>query len=116
MHAERWKRIKEVLDVSLRLPPEERPAYLNRICENDQELRDEVESLIAAHEEAGDLFEPASPPPVERLQPGMRLGPYEIVEHVGEGGMGAVYRAVRADQAFQKEVAIKLVKRGLDLD
>ena len=116
MQAERWKRIKEILDVSLRLPAEERPGYLNRICEGDQELREEVESLIEAHEQAGDLFD--TPPVIESedLPAGTRLGPYEIVEHVGEGGMGAVYRAVRADETFQKEVAIKLVKRGLDLE
>lgn len=116
MQPERWKRIKEILDVSLRLSPEERPEYLRRVCDSDQALRDEVESLIEAHEQAGDLFEA---PPAVKSEPslaGTRIGPYEIVEHVGDGGMGSVYRAVRADQAFQKEVAIKVVKRGLDLD
>ncbi len=116
MQAERWKRIKEILDVSLGLKAEDRPAYLNRVCEGDRELHEEVESLIQAHEEAGDLFETPPVKPPETLPPGSRLGPYEIVEHVVEGGMGSVYRAVRADEAFQREVAIKLVKRGLDLD
>src|SRR5262249_36416328 len=101
---------------SLGLRAEERPTYLDRVCEGDQELRAEVESLMEAHEQAGDLFESPPVPESEDLPPGTRLGPYEIVEHVGEGGMGAVYRAVRADQTFHKEVAIKLVKRGLDLE
>jgi Tol biopolymer transport system component len=116
MQAERWQRIKQILDVSLGLEAEERLAYLNRVCEGDQELRDEVESLIEAHGQAGDLFE--TPPAMESdtLAAGTRLGPYEIVEHVGDGGMGAVYRAVRADEVFHKEVAIKLVRRGLDLE
>ena len=47
---------------------------------------------------------------------GTLLGPYRIVEHIGSGGMGSVYRAERADEAFEKEVAIKVVRRGLDLD
>ncbi len=57
MHPERWRRIKEVLDVSLRIAPEERDAYLTRVCEGDGDLREEVESLIEAYEEAGDLLE-----------------------------------------------------------
>ena len=47
---------------------------------------------------------------------GARLGPYEVMERIGSGGMGSVYRAVRVDEAFHKEVAIKVVRRGLDLD
>ena len=47
---------------------------------------------------------------------GARLGAYEVVELIGSGGMGSVYRAVRVDEAFHKEVAIKVVRRGLDLD
>jgi Tol biopolymer transport system component/serine/threonine protein kinase len=117
MHPERWKQIKEILDVSLRLPLEEREEYLTRVCEADAELRQEVESLIEAHEEAGDLFD--EPPPMpERPDPllGARLGPYRIVEHIGSGGMGTVYRAMRDDEAFTREVAIKVVRRGLNLD
>src|SRR5439155_7788894 len=109
MHPERWKQIKEILDVSLRLPPDEREEYLTRVCEADAELRQEVESLIEAHEEAGDLFD--EPPPLpEQPDPllGARLGPYRIVEHIGSGGMGTVYRAMRDDEAFTKEVAIKV--------
>ena len=87
-----------------------------RVCESDQKSRDEVESLIEAHEQAGDLFE--APPAAEpgALPAGARLGPYEIVEIVGHGGMGSVYRAVRADESCHKEVAVKVVNRGLDLE
>ena len=116
MNPERWKRIKELLDVSLGLAPGERAEYLTRVCEADTELRPEVESLIEAHEAAGDLFEtPALQEPADPML-GVRLGAYQVMECIGSGGMGAVYRAVRADEAFQKEVAIKVVRRGLDID
>lgn len=116
MHAERWKRIKEILDVSLRLPAAEREEYLTRVCESDEDLRQEVESLIEAHDAAGDLFD--APLQAEPSDPmvGARLGAYRLVECVGSGGMGAVYRAVRADDVFQKEAAVKIVHRGLDLE
>lgn len=116
MDPERWKRIKEVLDISLRLDRAERVAYLTRVGETDSDLREEVESLIEAYEIDEELLERA--PAREPLDPllGARLGSYELVERVGAGGMGWVYRAVRIDETFEKEVAIKVVRRGLDLD
>jgi Tol biopolymer transport system component len=116
MQPDRWKQIKEILDVSLRLEPGERNVYLTRVCETDPALRDEVESLIEAFDDAGDMLE--TPPAPEAKDPliGARLGQYEIIEQIGSGGMGSVYRAARADAAFSKEVAIKVVRRGLDLD
>jgi eukaryotic-like serine/threonine-protein kinase len=116
MHPERWRQIKEILDVSLSLDPAEREEYLTRVCESDRELRVEIDSLIEAHQDAGDLFD--TPPMAESSDPmlGARLGAYQIVECIGSGGMGSVYRAVRADDLFRKEVAIKIVHRGLDLE
>src|SRR6476646_9254002 len=107
MHPERWKRVKEVLDVSLGLAPAERVAYLTRVCETDSDLREEVQSLIEAYEADHDLLE--TPPLSQPSDPmlGARLGAYELVERIGSGGMGWVYRAIRADEVFQKEVAIK---------
>ena len=116
MHPERWKRIKEILDVTVRLEVDERESYLTRVCEDDTDLRREVDSLLSALEEAGDAFEaPPLPVPVDPLL-GARIGPYQIVEHIGSGGMGSVYRAMRADEAFHKEVAIKVIRRNLDLE
>ena len=117
MHPDRWRRIKEILDVSLSLDPAEREEYLTRICESDRELREEVDSLIEAHEAAGDLFEtPVAPATPGDPLIGARLGSYQIVEPIGRGGMGSVYRAIRADDVFHKEVAVKIVHRGLDLE
>ena len=116
MHPERWQRIKEILDVSLRLEPAERAAYLTRACEGDTEMREEVESLLEAHAATGDFLEkPRFQEPADPVL-GARLGAYEVVELIGNGGMGSVYRGVRVDEAFHKEVAIKVVQRGLDLD
>src|SRR5262249_55049273 len=116
MNPERWRRIKEILDVSLGLAPPERDEYLKRVCESDVDLRQEVESLIQADDAAGDLFEAGAAPAPSDPMIGARLGAYRVVESIGSGGMGSVYRAVRADDAFQKEVAIKVVHRGLDLE
>jgi eukaryotic-like serine/threonine-protein kinase len=116
MHPERWKRIKEVLDVSLRLEAGERAEYLTRVCETDTEMREEVESLLEAHAATGEFLEtPALQEPADPFL-GVRLGAYKVTELIGNGGMGSVYRGNRIDEAFHKEVAIKIVRRGLDLD
>ncbi len=120
MTAERWQRIKPILDASLDLRGEQRQAYLDRMCGGEPALRREVESLIASYESSTDVLET---PALERNAaavleaidgpaPGARLGHYEIVEEIGRGGMGTVYRAVRADQEYRKQVAIKVVRRG----
>ena len=117
MKAEQWPRIKEVLDQSIALDPSERGAYLDRACEGNVELRAEVESLLASHDEAGTAF--LRKPVIDLGRPapertGRRIGPYQLLEQIGEGGMGEVYRAVRADGQYTKEVAVKLVRGGFD--
>ena len=127
---ERWHEIKDQLDAILNLAPEQRPAYLDRISAADPELRQELESLIASHEQAGTDFLNVPPPQAaadpsapNNLNPdhrepmiGRRLGTYEIVEQIGAGGMGEVYRAIRADDQYRKQVAIKLVRAGQNSD
>jgi serine/threonine protein kinase/tetratricopeptide (TPR) repeat protein len=120
---ERWHEIKDKLDAILNLAPEQRPAYLEQVSAADPELRRELESLIASHEQAGTDFLNVPPPQApdpsapddldpDRRDPmiGRRLGTYEIVEQIGAGGMGEVYRAIRADDQYHKQVAIKLVR------
>jgi non-specific serine/threonine protein kinase/serine/threonine-protein kinase len=123
MNAERWQQVREILDRAIALRGNERAAYLEAACLPDASLRSEVESLVRSHEAAGSVFlkNPAldlksaaaqitSTP--NRL--GRKIGVYEIVEVIGRGGMGEVYRAVRADGQFNQQVAIKLVRVGLD--
>src|SRR5271157_68347 len=98
----------------------ERRAYLDRKCRNDQALRSRIEALLAAHQEAGDFLEaPASPPTAPWHQagsaelPGTAIGPYLLIERLGEGGMGAVYRAEQT-HPVHREVALKIIKPGMD--
>jgi serine/threonine protein kinase len=116
-----WEEIRDVLDAALELAAEARPAYLDRACPQAS-LRRCVESLIRSYDEATNfLEEPAAaryPHPIEfdegGSRTGRRLGAYLLIELVGQGGMGEVYRAVRDDDQYQKQVAIKLVRRGFD--
>ena len=119
--AQRWQRVKTILADALERPsPEERIAYLERSCGGDTTLMREVEALMA--QSTGSLDELADNTPVafDRNSPaqpiGRRIGAYEIMREIGRGGMGAVYLAKRADGQFEKEVAIKLLKRGTDTD
>jgi serine/threonine-protein kinase len=122
-----WDRVKAVFQHAIDLPAAERPAFLDRACDGDRALRDEVASLLAADEDAGALLQTSAFAPLgdgggdtaagdrDDLE-GRRVGPYRIVQRIGTGGMGSVYRAVRADAAFDKQVAIKVIKRGMDTE
>jgi serine/threonine protein kinase len=121
MNPERWKQVCEILDTVIHLSAADREAYLRRVCSSDFELRSEVESLLQSHEQAGNVFleRPAVDlnAVLDQTEPeskwvGRLIGVYRIVEQIGHGGMGEVYRAVRADGQYEKEVAIKLVRTG----
>jgi eukaryotic-like serine/threonine-protein kinase len=103
---ERWQDVKKVLAGALERPPGERRAYLDQACA-EPSMRREVESLIAAHEQAQTNFlaEPAIP--TKELSIGSRLGPYEVLTRIGAGGMGEVYKA--RDTRLNRIVAIKIL-------
>ena len=108
---DRWSRLDEVFQGALELPAAYRTAYLDRACDGDRDLRVEVEAMLAAEAIGlerlvpGDEQPPADPDPFL----GMRLGPWQIVEFIGRGGMGTVYLAERADGQYEQRVALKLV-------
>ncbi|MFC4819174.1 tetratricopeptide repeat protein [Dokdonella ginsengisoli] len=125
--AERWARVGEILDAVLDVDAAERERILDERCAGDAGLRAEVESLLRAEavadarfeapalEWAGALadgggFDAAAPEHVR----GERIGPWRLVEEIGRGGMGTVWRAERADGAYEQPAALKLIRRGLD--
>lgn len=122
MDAARWQQIKALLGAALDLPRADRAGFLDRECAGDTSLRAEVESLLAANDAADGFLETSPVVPVsgflEAAEPpsriGLRVGAYAIVEEIARGGMGEVYRAVRADDQFRKQVAVKLLRPGLD--
>lgn len=112
--AERWVRIKAVFLQSLDQPETARSGFLDEACAGDAELRREVESLLSAAEDSSFCETPAalllSEPSEEappRMQPGIRLGAYEITGFIAAGGMGEVYRARHT--VLARDVAIKIL-------
>ena len=118
----RWQRIEEAVCAAVELPPADRSAWLDKFCDGDGELRAEIDSLLSAAVEAENFLEHSAAPYAASLleeeysQPALaKIGQYRIVKEIGRGGMGVVYLAERDDQ-FKQQVAIKLVKRGLDTE
>ena len=120
MKPDAWQHLEDLFHSALERPPAERAAFLAEACSDDPELREEVERLLAADEQAtafvgrasADLGRIAAALPPK----GDQIGPYRIVRELGRGGMGTVYLAERADAQFTMRVAIKLIKRGMDSD
>jgi serine/threonine protein kinase len=142
MTPERWAQIRRIFDAALERPQPDRAAYLRTACAGDNQLRKEVESLLASHAESGDFldrpaidlqdavqdaFQDALQRALQDAQtPGRedrssatvprvpRVGPYQLERRIGRGGMGSVWLASRVDHEYDMKVAIKMVRRGMD--
>ena len=120
MTPERWQQVKVLLVAALERPENERATFVTTACEHDTSLRREVQSLLAQPEDefdsAAQVIGVAHEATPWQKEMGRRIGAYELTRELGRGGMGAVWLARRADQQFEKLVAIKLLKRGTDTD
>jgi tetratricopeptide (TPR) repeat protein/tRNA A-37 threonylcarbamoyl transferase component Bud32 len=130
-----WQRVRHVFEAALQQPDSERAAFVARSCADAPSIRDQVIALLASHDRASRFLEtpagvllghevrlnadtpngasghPPSDPAADK-NVGRVIGSYRIESCIGHGGMGAVYRAVRDDDAFRKTVALKLVRGG----
>ena len=122
MAADNWNQIRDIFEKATRLGFDDRPAFLVHACNGDEDLLDEVRSLLDAHDTAasfletpaGDLLLSDTPRPSKCLENGARLGHYEIVDLLGSGGMGEVYLAT--DQKLGRNVAVKILNARLNSD
>ena len=122
-----WERVQEIVAAAVDLPPAERAAYLDA-AELADEDRAEIERALAQDKSGAFLDAPLIPrPSTERLpddwalespvtEVGRMVGPYKLVQLIGEGGMGAVYLATRDDEEFQRNVAVKLIRHRHDTE
>ena len=128
MHSVRWAKLKDIFHEALELPREKRAAFLDAECAGDAELRRRVEELLTSADEddagpgptigVGQVGGAAHARPAESPQsavegPGSRIGPYKLLESIGEGGFGSVFLAEQ-DQPVRRRVALKIIKAGMD--
>ena len=124
MTPERWQQVKGLLQSVLEQPTEDQTAFLNQAAGGDDPLRLEVESLLEFQEGNENFIETSALEITARSvgaesqdqMAGAQIGPFRVEREIGRGGMGAVYLAQQNDNHYQRQVAIKIIKRGMDSD
>ena len=116
MKTEDWQKIKEVFNAAIDLPEEEQAEFLEK---QDENICWEVQKLIKSHDKANDFIAESAMIEIGLVDEtdaniGKTIDSYKILKEIGHGGMGTVYLAAKADESFDKKVAIKLIKRGMD--
>ena len=124
MTPEQWHQVKEIFHAATELPYEERASFIQQRSSGDLELLHEVKLLLESHDEAEHFIEKPALVSASEILPalddhsrsGQSIGQYRVVREIGRGGMGVVLLAVRDDDQFEKRVAIKLLRRGMDTE
>lgn len=112
-------KLRELFLAALKVPAAEREAFLRQACTGADDLRERVGLLIRAHEELGSMAPPAGAqvdPTIDQPMTetaGTIIGPYKILEQIGEGGMGLVFVA-QQQEPIKRRVALKIIKPGMD--
>ena len=122
MSSDQWQKVVEIFDAVSDCPHEQRAAALAARCGEDSKLRQSVESLLEAADEADSFMEePLVSAPEEvmasadtLLTRNRQVGAYRLLRHIGQGGMSMVFLAVRADDEFRRQVAIKIIRQGME--
>ncbi|MFI4896280.1 MAG: tetratricopeptide repeat protein, partial [Phycisphaerales bacterium JB059] len=117
-------RVEAVFHDALERAPEEREAFVDLSCADAPDLRDRVMALLRADARESDALDDPQITPIARQLledtrladdlSGQRVGAYRLVRRLGEGGMGSVWLGERDDQEFERRVAVKVIKRGMD--
>ena len=126
MTPERYSQVKSLFQLVLEQPQAQRPYFLERACGADRELYSQVRELLKSDATSESFLEQPAVTPLSKVladaaadmhdpMPG-QVGPYAVQKLLGSGGMGAVYLAYRADKSFNKQVAIKVIHRGMESD
>ena len=113
-----WRQLQDVFEAAAAMEPAARPVFLDQQCAGDPLLRQQIDSLLLHYDADPNRLDaavdgalaatPLAPPPMA----GQRLGPYRIEREIGQGGMGVVYLAMRDDEVYRKQVAIKVLRAG----
>ena len=100
--------------------PDAREAYLRQVCEGNEPLRARVDALLKVHEQEKSFLESPVAPSLATIEdakiteaPGTVIGPYKLMEEIGEGGMGLVFVAEQ-QHPVRRKVALKVIKPGMD--
>ncbi len=121
MNPERWQLIDGIFLEAVEQPPEQRAEFVRKACGADASLRAEVESLLANDQQAsvrlarvvGEAASTTAEPEQAPMEAGRRVGPYRVVRPIASGGMGSVFLAVRDDDHFRQQVALKVIAAGM---
>ena len=121
MPSQHWENLKEIFHAALGLPPQERTAYLEKVCKDDLSVRRAVEGLLESHEESNNLIDsPVYQAAAEMLVDGVKykagqvVAHYQILSLLGEGGMGQVYLA--EDTKLHRKVSLKFLSTNFGED